>query len=98
MEHLIKAKKFLGCNSDYMSLMDHLDSESYYSSLKDPDLGLLWPFLTEVELMPGEVVEYWEVRRVSWFAGYVLLFESVEMLNEYVRLRELKELNNQIKK
>ena len=92
-DKMMRSKKFLGCSEDYMELREHLDVESYYAALKDPAEGTLWPFLIEVEVMAGELEkgEFFVVRKQSWFAGYVLTFEDVEKLNEYMRLRDRSE-------
>ncbi len=92
-DKMIRSKKFLGCSEDYMELREHLDVESYYAAMRDPSEGTLWPFLIEVEVMAGELREgdMFSVYRQSWFAGYVLTFEDVDRLNEYMRLRDKSE-------
>lgn len=81
-------KKFmLGLGEDFLSLMNHVDSEIWFQAMKD-ESEEMYPFDVEVEVMPGIVENLWEVKQQSWFCAYLILFETVEDLNQYQRIKE----------
>lgn len=83
----VRSKRFLGMSEDYWDLMSHVGVEEYYVAMKGEN-GEMWPYVVEVEVCPGEVRDIFDVVRVSWFSAYIVLFDSVEDLNYYVRERD----------